>query len=50
VPTAGKRMRCTRCGSWTISTMPQLYDKPTFVRHARAQQQQQTEMRHRTER
>ncbi len=35
VPTAGQRLKCSRCGSKDIETKPQLYSEPLEVIRAR---------------
>ena len=46
VPALGLRgvFKCSRCDSRTVSTRPQVYNEPTSVRTARAQDKQRGEL------
>ena len=47
VPALGPRgvFKCSRCGSKAVTTRPQVYEEPTSVRAARAQEKQRSELR-----
>ena len=44
VPTAGRRMKCSRFGSRSVVTRPQVGDEMVAAHRARAIEQQQREM------
>ena len=44
VPEAGRHFKCSRCGSRMVTTRPQVYNEPTSVRAARAQDKQRREL------